>query len=1031
MTSTLKQPGFTGNVTITVDGVETSITDYGNPPPPPTDVVYAMTNNRTAVFTDPAEPDSVEITTAPSRGRITARGDGRFTMDMQGTDPLDDSDVTFAYNRTKDSVTTAVTATIQLENNYRNEGGWLKPRYPSLAWDRVSNRLIAEPVPSFSGGPVHRNVYVTVSSTLTRAAIAAREGLTEDEISDNWLRLNPAAPGVDFPDADGVLYYGEIPELALPPIRQVANLISGLWERSEWHVNVWYKRGDTFPLGFALEVNILLAGTGFSALHPQIFGAYGTGAKPIAQGKAINLDTYARGIILQDLVFEETGFSMDGQNIAIDHVELHGGKLNATPPSNNILRGYMVRGLKSMDSNKDPGSLTEWPWNEVSAYITEGMYAANIDGILLTDTFITGAGWGYDTGYRMDRSTLAGQSPFEFSHSAYWGLKVSNAHVHNVIFAHGCFSSMQLRCGGLVDGAVMVGHNGSINPGNGPNDIVTGSRGNGRGSAGVNWSMLDNMVFTWAGFKDRQPGGNGNDFDMALAGAIEVACDKLSMPNVLVINDGGLPGVVSDLTQVVRRGIAPGRGAVKGGKWFAVKISSNNQVGGNNISRNGAIVSNWARSLAGDSNVGSVPQGTRDALTIMDWTDDKKSETGNTAYTFDDYLRTLDEPISVLPEILDHFMIPFGTRSAARTTPTTVLFQPDPAGDTPACLALYARDWSTGDLPGSVAGDSADLDGHRVRWNMTTKTRLVDFTFGAGGHLQMLGGILDPSGSWIVDAGGNTIDMENGARIEIGDYSSANVLTINAYESQIKVTGTVTGAVEATVRARGELLIDDGASLSLPSGRVLTLGGTALAGFTGTGSMTIGNGAFLRFEVGSIFRINNCKTYGSTATGDGATRNVPRGIGKPDIRDGIAGVISGTTAICGAVYCTGDSAFEAMYDNIEGSGFGSGEQVSGPTWCGMYFIGDSRTDSVVDLSVAELLSYYGTVNGTPTYQVCTIRDFPGGSGTVTLAAGSTVEVGQVDLLAPGTHVLIENVVNEGASLPPGVSVSGGSLIVTV
>ena len=251
-------------------------------------------------------------------------------------------------------------------------------------------------------------------------------------------------------------------------------------------------------------------------------------------------------------------------------------------------------------------------------------------------------------------------------------------------------------------------------------------------------------------------------------------------------------------------------------------------------------------------------------------------------------------------------------------------------------------------------------------------------------------------------SGGNTVHMENGAKIDLEDYSSANVLTIYADESRIRINGAVTGGLQATVRSRGELVIMEGGSLSVPSGRTLTLGGTALAGFDGTagGTASLTISGTLKFEIGTKFQVNNCPTYQGIDTEPAGvnTKNMPKAIGTPRCGDCVTGATTGTTAIAGRAVSSSGSAFTALFDDVVGSGFVNDEFMRGPFRSGVHGL-----------------------------------TAPNLTANVTLASGSTIQVGQVDLLAPGTYDLIvaDSLTDNGATLPDNVAVVGNKLVLTV
>ncbi|MFC4671044.1 hypothetical protein ACFO5X_21020 [Seohaeicola nanhaiensis] len=89
----------------------------------------------------------------------------------------------------------------------------------------------------------------------------------------------------------------------------------------------------------------------------------------------------------------------------------------------------------------------------------------------------------------------------------------------------------------------------------------------------------------------------------------------------------------------------------------------------------------------------------------------------------------------------------------------TCVYQPDPLGKSPGNQAMIRRDWSTRELPGTVPGDSVDLDGHVIGWNITPPPERLHVR--RWQRLRVTAGFLDPKGTIVTDAGGRDVAVKN------------------------------------------------------------------------------------------------------------------------------------------------------------------------------------------------------------------------------------------------------------------------------
>ena len=1021
--ATLKN--LTGAVTITVNGTARAFTDYGVPSAA---IEYPIIAARNFVFTDPTEPDSIEIVTPPERGKLVARSDGRMSFNYN--DHLQTNTMSFTYNRTKDSVTTQVTATITVAANVEYEGGWTEGRWYSPETD-ANDRVIVDPMANT------RYIYCRTSgSPYSRSAIAAYENtangnsaLSAADITRAWVNNN---------NVNGESFrYGETEAFAVD--EEVAGFQLRNARDDDVQFMLLYNYGDTFTQSVGSDA-FEVSGRGYSPLHPHLVGAYGTGADPFfdqTSGKqASDIGATSSNIVMQDIHLKYSrGGGTTLQNICFDGVTTERESMALSGGSTYVSDAITVRRHRSIDATMDaPDNPAATTWG-TNADRKEGFFLNNFNYMLLDQIFVSGAGWAYTDGYRPDRDISEGKSPNNTSHSVYMDGNGAGAYFKDCILLHGSHSTIQARCGAIVSNGFGLGHNTGFAPiGTGAADYA--SLG-GRGTDGANWSMVHRFVQTEMGRKDY----DGASYPHG--GGFQLNATNVSLMDSLVIN-GGTKTPWSDPTALSFGTPDPDRTANAGNVYFPLKLADNPKtLTPASMDRDEVYWTNWERSINPDSlpAAGSLSEAARDALTINAYENAKTSSSGKTSRDFDTRLRGLDAPWAEIDELNSYFLGAVGLGFTARTVAQTVTFAPDSAGGTPGQLAIFSGDWDTSDLPGTADGDSIDLDGHKVFWSITPENSINNFTFGAGGQLEMWSGALRPTGTINVHSAGNSLNMWKGAKFELAATPAGGVLDAQLCESRLHVSGTVTGNLDLAVIGRSEFLIDEGAAITFGTGRTLEISGNCRAGFdgnsAGAASLTMGAGATLSFKRGAILSVNGLVTYDALAS----SSNMRRCRGIPRVGDVIEGAISGATGVVAGVYNVSSLNVVRIYvDNIVGS-FQNAEQLLGPTWAGPYYIGNSR-DGLGSAGGDADLAAIGTINAAPTVLMPQIAEFTSGiygtgapsvASTVTLASGSTVTVDTTGL-AVGDYDLIvaDTLTNSGATLPAGVSVvSGTTLRLTV
>ena len=371
-----------------------------------------------------------------------------------------------------------------------------------------------------------------------------------------------------------------------------------------------------------------------------------------------------------------------------------------------------------------------------------------------------------------------------------------------------------------------------------------------------------------------------------------------------------------------------------------------------------------------------------------------------------DYLRDAPDGNSIgrtVREAIQWTKARFGRPILDRTTPANLVFRPDPRTD--GFRWDNRLNWSTQDLPGLNIADSVDLDGHSPLFG-TLDSDIASLTSG-GGTLDVTSGRLTLGG--LGDALDATVRLSG--QLWLG--ATTHPATIRANGGRVNLTGSVSNlALEA--RGNAEVLL--GPDATVPAGKALVLSGQrVMAGWDGTGSATLTVAGTLEFRAGIAI-----------ATAGPAWGQHRLELGRR---------IKTATA----------EATIADYEN-------RGSDATNRTWLtdltGTPQPGETFVYGVavlVDNKVNQDADQIATVGSVLSAGIPMLQRFRSGAigdglteptvtASLVLAAGSQVVITRQDLLAPGSYDLTGpgvTVTDEGATLPAGVSVTGGKLVLVV
>jgi len=244
---------------------------------------------------------------------------------------------------------------------------------------------------------------------------------------------------------------------------------------------------------------------------------------------------------------------------------------------------------------------------------------------------------------------------------------------------------------------------------------------------------------------------------------------------------------------------------------------------------------NWA---ATNRNVEGLNPATLNARTIQNFAATKLP--GGTAPTIKNlmnWMKTLTprQRQLIQREALASMRAPYDPKlemsAVKRTTPAVCVFRPDPRCE--GFLWDNPMNWSTGDLPGTVEGDTVDLHGNFVRFGRLTVSIPINFN---GGKLDVVSGKLTCTAQ---------TDLADVTVRNSGQYFAPE----NAHGSYVASGGRLafTGAATVDLDVSGEAECLIGPALTIMEGVIQ--GADCWVGWDGTGTATA-TGPLAIMEVG-------------------------------------------------------------------------------------------------------------------------------------------------------------------------------------
>ncbi len=761
--------------------------------PPPTETLPEYTGDLTKIVGPDATagrvlkvtPDdhddiaSIQIIDPPVEGNVTVNPDNTLAVVLTTSDST--NDIAYRYEVTFKDGSTEVFESSHKVQAGSQDAGWGEGKFFMLETD-ANDDVIVET------GDVHREVYITNSSdALSRADIAALEGLDESDITQRWLMEHSEYGGSEGmaldQDAGMDLWYG----------------IAG----ANSNTSHWLR----FESGYEYDSvgRVIMAGaSGEDELHPLHVTSYGSGPRPVIDDFVRIYQFDSHNVVFSDIEFADRFSSLSGNNILFDDVEFS-SMLDFQYGSGLTLRNSFANDI-----------VTETPADGVTfhphADRIAGTYVTATEGILIEGNIYDHSGWA--DGYADDGNAADGQPPSQFSHNFYFQPSALDLTFRdNISMRAGSFGA-QFRGGAVVEDNAFIDNNAAVS--------FLGGDYNGNGPTG-NYSLVTDNVITSGAHK------LGQNIGALSFGAINGGVDTTLMNNIVAhLADPNNPNELAD-------------------KPWTHSPLDNLQT----PYYDDTIIYNWLGQNAVNAgatsavNVDGLDPNVLDQTTIQLFAAQLLGDPNATIADLGDFLRLQAD--GVLNDVVDSDLIiaffqqGFGITPNVRLDAETLRFVPNELGD--GIRWDNRLNWTTEDLPGTINGDSVDLAGNWVNYGGTTVIDNLDF--GSGGELNVTHGKLTVDGTIETGARGGEFNIDSAGQVWIDGYADGNKLKIDIDGGRFANTGDVSGKTNMHVSDGQAILATDGGNYDVGAGSRITIkGDDAKVGFDDTN----GDTAVLRFE---------------------------------------------------------------------------------------------------------------------------------------------------------------------------------------
>ncbi|WP_300019970.1 right-handed parallel beta-helix repeat-containing protein [uncultured Roseobacter sp.] len=712
---------------------------------------------------------AIEISQGPEHGNVTVNPDNTLSVVMSGSDysgPL-----SFDYKVSYEDGTTEVNSLSLDVSAPAQAAGWGQGQHYMLEEDENGDIIVET-------GEVHRKVYISESDdALTRADIAAMEGLEESDITGSWLKANGE--------------YGADEEMALS-----SDIGMELWSS----MTNWRGDGDNshwllFEKGYTYEDlgRIIEAGAdGESELHPMHITSWGEGDRPVIDTKIVMYQADSANIVFSDIELTAGVFNSHADNTIFSDVSVTDAGMSIQGVDNFTFHDsevtHVTRDAPDADYWGNPRGV--------------GMFVKGVDGILIEGSIAHHNAWEDD--YRTDGSTEGGMPPSMFSHNIYLQADTRDVTFRDNIISQGASFGAHIRGGGYVEDNIFLDNNAAV-------DFLGGDYKN-AGPVG-NFTLFSDNVITSGGYKT---------IEKFFIGAKSVG----------VVNDGVATTMLDNIIAHMADPNNPDEIAAKTRADDALKSP-------HGAAYDDTIIYNWAqdqengRGLARDKNVDDLDRDQADQTTIQNFAATLLGKEGATIGELMDYILTLPDTdyddFVTADDFIAYFQNGFGVTGNGDEAETDHRFIPNNLAD--GIRWDNRLNWDSEDVPDN--GDSVNLAGNWVQYGATTS--LSNLTLGSGGKLHVNSGRLTVDDVLETGPDGALISTQGAGQFWTDGYTDDARLTIEVNGGRFANTGDFTGQTSIHALDGQTLLATDNALFTLQAGSELRIEGSeARVGFDGT-----------------------------------------------------------------------------------------------------------------------------------------------------------------------------------------------------
>lgn len=707
---------------------------------------------------------------------------------------------------------------------------------------------------------------------------------------------------------------------------------------------------------------------GEDELHPVVFGAWGTGAHPQTSGFSWT-GLAPRYMLIRDLEFDIFNPRF-GYGIILENCRVSG-------TSESQLRDLVMATWKEVVlcdvAKSQPGSgRTYWDGSNDRISGVFGSFAYNF---MMSGCVVDLCGWA--EGYNFNRSAEFPMAPSDRNHGVYITFNSKDIHIRDSLISRNSSCGFQIRCGGQYERNLFV-----------ENNI----------QAAIHSATNLGPVNQFSNFVDSVVFGAGYKKVVSYQGGINWGYDVTGYQTSMIGNIVSHLANPDDPVEIAERSHAD-RPEWSGSRPYTSETAR--------LLFNNTQVYNWLYNSDGsrrNENVEGLNDTILNQTTIQRYGDTQLGLTNATSAAVIEHIKAAPSIEAAVKSAIGWSKSRFGRPIPSRAAPENLVFIPDPRTD--GFRWDNRRNWTTSTLPGVNAADTVDLAGNVVRFGTLTAD-IASLTFN-GGNLDVTSGLLK-MGTIIDEA---KISVGYSGQLSVG--GSTQPLRIDATCGRTVMTGTVT-QLDMAADAKAQVLL--GPNVTVPVGKKLALGGPRVrVGWDGTGTRTLTVAGTLEFTAGIVATINDA-------------------------------LYKHRTVHPGSPLLASDSGLTAMLSDFE-EWSKSTSRLHLYRLSALPQVGEKLTvgsvDEVHDSADYPILSIVN-VTGILSRSLPQLSVFrsgmigdgmidPTATASLILAAGSIVVITGRDLLLPGIYDLTGpgvTVTNNGATLPTGVTLSDGRLVLTI